>query len=321
MSGGTPGAGATRPRHVVFGAGAVGLALVESLVARGEQGIRVVHRSGSARVPDGVEVVAGDARDPAFTTAVTEGARVVYQVLNPAYDRWAAEFPALQDGVLAAAEHARARLVCMENVYLYGRPDGRPLTEDRPLGAPTRKGAVRARMAADLLAAHAAGRVEVAVGRASDYYGPRAGAQSNLGDGVFRAALAGGTARVLGDPDQPHTYTFVPDVAEGLAVLGEHPDAPGRVWHLPNDPSAATTRDLVRTVFGLAGHGAARVRSTPWPLLRAVGLVNPTVRELVEMRYEFEEPFLVDGSRITRELGVRATPYAEGLARTLGTYR
>ena len=115
-------------------------------------------------------------------------------------------------------------------------------------------------MARELLAAHQAGRVEVAIGRASDYFGPRGGAQSNLGDRVFPAALAGKTASVLGDPDQPHTYTYIPDIGEGLAVLGEHPDAPGQVWHLPNDPDTRTTRQLVDIVYRQAGPPAARLR-------------------------------------------------------------
>jgi nucleoside-diphosphate-sugar epimerase len=103
-------------------------------------------------------------------------------------------------------------------------------------------------MSQELLTAHRAGRVQVAIGRASDYFGPRGGAQSNLGDRVFPAALAGKTATVLGDPDQPHTYTYIPDIGEGLAVLGEHPDAPGEIWHLPNDPATRTTRDLVNNL-------------------------------------------------------------------------
>src|SRR5919112_3577147 len=164
------------------------------------------------------------------------GAAALYQTLNPPYPEWTAQFPALQAGVLAAAEAAAARLVSMENVYMYGRPNGHPLTEDRPYAAHTKKGQLRARMARELLAAHQAGRVQVAIGRASDYFGPRGGAQSNLGDRVCPAALTGTTATVLGDPDQPHTYTYIPDIGEGLAVLGEHPDAPGQVWHLPNDP-------------------------------------------------------------------------------------
>ncbi len=310
----------TAPRHVVFGTGAIGLALLDALRRRGETA-RLVNRSGNARVPDDVEVVAGDARDPAFTTAVARGAEVVYQTLNPPYAEWSAQFPLLQAGVLAAAEAAGARLISMENVYGYGRPAGRVLTEDLPDGAHTRKGRLRGRMARELLAAHDVGRVEVAIGRASDYFGPRGGAQSNLGDRVFPAALAGRTATVLGDPDQPHTYTYVPDIGEGLAVLGEHPDAPGQVWHLPNDPDTRTTRQLVDLVYRQAGRPRGRLRRLPPVVLRALGLVDPTVRELVEMQYQFEEPFVVDSSRITDKLGVEATPLDQALADTLRSYR
>ena len=309
----------TTPRHVIFGTGAIGLATLEALRRRGEP-VRLVNRTGSAPVSDDIEVVAGDAADPQFTTAVSRGARVVYQTLNPPYSRWLDEFPALQAGVLAAAEAGGARLVSMENVYMYGRPAGRPLTETRAYQAHTRKGKLRAAMARDLMAAHDAGRVQVAIGRASDYFGPRGGVQSNLGDRVFPAALRGTAASVLGNPDQPHTYTYIPDIGEGLAVLGEHPDAPGQVWHLPNDPDTQTTRQMVDTIYRNAGQTRTRLRQVHPLLLRVAALTNRDVRELMEMQYQFDEPFLVDSTKINSELGVRATPIEQALADTLASY-
>jgi nucleoside-diphosphate-sugar epimerase len=307
------------PRHVVFGSGAIGLATCEALVRRGES-VRVVNRSGSARVPEGVEVVGGDASDAEFCRGVASGAAVLYQTMNPPYTEWVEKFPALQDGVLSAAEANGARLVSMENVYMYGRPAGAPLTEDRAYAAHTKKGRLRAQMALQLLAAQTAGRVEVAIGRASDYFGPRGGAQSNLGDRVFPAALAGKTASVLGDLDQPHTYTFIPDIGEGLAVLGEHPDAVGEVWHLPNDPQTRTTRELVDIVYRQSGHPRGRVRSVPPVVIRAMGVFNPLFRELAEMQYQFDEPFVVDSTKIAKRLGVEATPVEVALERTAATY-
>jgi nucleoside-diphosphate-sugar epimerase len=306
--------------HVVFGAGAVGMAICEALRRRG-QSVRIVNRSGHAPVPDDVEVVGGDARDPEFTVAVAAGARVVYQALNPPYRYWSAQFPAFQRAVMKAAAATGARMVSMENVYMYGRPAGSPLTEKRWYDAHTTKGKLRGRMARDLLEAHERGSVEVVVGRASDYFGRHGGRQSNLGDRVFGPALAGRTAQVLGDPDQPHTYTYIPDIGEALAVLGEHPDVAGQVWHLPNDPATRTTRELVDLAYQEAGHPPGRLRTLPPSVMRAMGVVNPTMRELVEMRYLFDEPFVVDSSKIADSLGLHATPLDRAVADTLATYR
>jgi nucleoside-diphosphate-sugar epimerase len=305
--------------HVIFGTGAIGLATCEALRRRGRT-VRLVNRSGHASVPGDVEVVAGDAADPGFAARAANGAAVVYQTMNPPYHQWSTQFPKLQSGVLAAAEAAGARLVSMENVYMYGRPAGRPLTEDRTNNAHTKKGLLRAAMADELLKAHEAGRVEIAIGRASDYFGPRGGAQSNLGNRVFPAALAGKTSTVLGDRHQPHTYTYIPDIGEGLAVLGEHSDAPGEIWHLPNDPQTRSTQQIVDTIYRQAGQDRTRLRSVPPFLLRATAITSPVVRELLEMQYQFEEPFIVDSSKIGTRLGVEATPLDQAITETLASY-
>jgi nucleoside-diphosphate-sugar epimerase len=162
-----------KSQHVIFGTGAIGLATLDALRRRGER-VRLVNRSGTAPVPDDIEVLGGDASDPAFTTAAARGAQVVYQTLNPPYPKWVELFPALQASVLAAAQASGARLVSMENVYMYGRPAGQPLTETRPYAADTKKGTLRARMARELLAAHQAGRVQVAIGGPRTTSGPAA---------------------------------------------------------------------------------------------------------------------------------------------------
>ena len=144
----------------------------------------------------------------------------MYQTLNPEYHRWAEDFPPLQRSVLAAAEANGARFVNMDNVYSYGRPGGQPLTEESPQEPHTRKGRVRLDMADELWAAHRAGRVEVVSGRASDYYGPGAGVASPLGDRVLGPVVAGKRVSLFGDPGLVHSYTYLPDIGEGLAVLG-----------------------------------------------------------------------------------------------------
>src|SRR3954466_10246513 len=136
-------------------------------------------------------------------------------------------------------------------------------------------------MARDLMAAHDAGEVQVTVGRASDFFGPRAGRQSLIGDWVIPPALAGKPASVMGDPDMPHTYTFIPDIGENLVRLGDRDAAAGRVWHLPS-PETRTTREVVDLVFESVGT-EPRLKVTPAWQMHLLGLVNRTVREINEM--------------------------------------
>jgi nucleoside-diphosphate-sugar epimerase len=303
--------------NVVFGTGPVGLAIMDELVSKGKR-VRIVNRSGRADVAEGVEVVGADAADTTFTREVSAGASVVYFALNPPYDKWPELFPGLQAGVLEGAASAGAKLIAVENLYMYGSTGGRPLTEDLPYAANTRKGKVRARMSRELMEANASGKVRVAIGRASDFFGPRVLA-SAAGEQVFGRAVAGKSAQVAGDPDQPHTYTYAPDIGRGLVILGEREEALGRVWHLPS-PETVTTRRFVETIFEEVGK-PARVQAAPKILLRAMGLFNPPLRETIEMLYEFEEPFVVDHSAFERAFGIRATPLREAIKETVRWYR
>ncbi len=302
--------------HVVFGTGPVGLAVMDELVSKGKR-VRMVNRSGRASVPEGVEVVGGDATDEAFAREASEGASVVYFALNPPYNKWPELFPGLQAGVLEGAASAGAKLVAMENLYMYGPTDGRPLTEDLPHAPNTRKGTVRARMSEELMEAHSSGRVRVVIGRASDFFGPRVLA-SAAGEQVFGRAVRGKGAQLAGDPDQPHTYTYAPDIGRGLAILGEREEALGQAWHLPS-PETLTTREFVEMIFEEVGN-PARVQAAPKILLRAIGLFNPGIHETIEMLYEFEEPFVVGHSKFERTFGEHATPLEEAIGGTVRWY-
>src|ERR687891_261073 len=304
--------------QVVFGTGPVGTSVMEALMQRGRRRVRMINRSGRASVPEGVEVVGGDATDGAFAREASEGASVVYFALNPPYTQWTELFPPLQAGVIEGAASAGAKLIAVENLYMYGLTNGRPLTEDLPYAPNTRKGAVRARMSKELMEAHTSGKVRVAIGRASDFFGPRV-LVSAAGEQVFGRAVEGKSAQVAGDPDQPHTYTYAPDIGKGLAILGDREEALGQAWHLPS-PETLTTRRFVEMIFEEVGK-PARIQAAPKILLRAMGLFNPGMREMIEMLYEFEEPFVVDDSRFEREFGEQATPLREAIQRTVRWYR
>jgi len=303
--------------HVVFGTGPVGMAIMEELIRKGKS-VRMVNRSGRATLPQGVPLVNGDASDPEFAIKASEGASVIYNALNPAYDKWLQLFPGLQAGVLAAAEATNAKLIVMENLYAYGHTNGKPMTEDMPFNAHTRKGKLRARMTQALMDAHENGTARVAMGRASDFIGPRA-LESALGERVFYPALEGKAASVVGNPDMPHTYTYIPDVGKALVILGENDKAIGEAWHIPAAPTV-TTREYVEKIYAETGH-PTKIAVAPKFILTMVGLFNPVIREVNEMVYEFEEPFIVDHSKFEKAFGNHATPIDEVVKETVAWFR
>jgi nucleoside-diphosphate-sugar epimerase len=304
-------------RHVVFGTGQIGRLVTQRLVGLGYD-VTAVNRSGRGTVP-GAQIVAGDATDPGFTGRVSAGAQAVYFCLNATnYGKWAEEFPPLQQGVLAGAQSAGARLVVLDNLYAYGPTGGADLVESMRSRPTSKKSATRAAMTAELLAAHDAGRVEVAIGRASDYFGPGA-AHSALGESVFGTALTGKTAQVMGNPNQPHSYSYTPDVAAALVTLAIRPGAAGSIWHLPVGETR-TTRQIVETVYALAGY-RPRLLAAGATTLRMIGLVRPAMREYLHTLYQFTDRWVVDDSKFRAAFGDHATPLDDALASTLQSYR
>ena len=303
--------------HVVFGTGQVGSALIKRLASTGFA-VRAVSLHRPVALPDGVEWQAADASDPDAACRAATGAEVIYQCLGAPYTRWPELFPQLQRGVLGAAEQSGALLVSLENVYGYGPSGGVAMTESLPLAATTVKGRTRAAMTQELLAASQSGRIRIAVGRAADFFGAGV-TESTLGERVFAKALARKRVDFLGNPDLVHTYSYVPDIAAGLATLGTDDRAVGQVWHLPG-PETGTTTALLDLLAGQVGH-PIRVRSVPRLLMHALGLVNPMMRGLAEMAYQFDEPFVLDTTKFTSTFGGTVTPMATAVAETIAWYR
>lgn len=306
--------------NVIFGTGPVGMAVMDELHRNG-RAVRMVNRSGktSEPLPSGVELIAGDVTDRDFAIRAAEGANVLYSAVNVLYSQWQATFPGLQAGSIAAAEANNAKLVVMDNLYMYGDPNGKPITEDMPYAAHTKKGQLRAQMARDLMAAHEAGRVQVAVGRASDFIGPRVVNSAMGADLVLKPAVNGQTARVIGDIDTPHSYTYMPDIGRAMVTLADHDDAYGQVWHLPTPP-AVPTRQMLQMIYDEAGH-PLKVQPTPKWLLRVIGLFNRDLGEVVEMLYGFEKPYIIDDQKFVGRFGWGASDLDTVIKETVAWFK
>ncbi|PRZ41026.1 nucleoside-diphosphate-sugar epimerase [Antricoccus suffuscus] len=298
--------------QLVIGAGRIGSMLAKKLSARGDSVI-VVTRSGTK--VDGATARRADAGSAADLTRAADKAATIFLCTNPSYPRWAQDWPPVFSATIAAAEHSGARLVVMGNLYAYGVPDG-AMRESDPLNGDEAKGIVRRNGWRQVMAAHDAGKIQAVEVRASDYFGAGAGVDAHLGVNFMEKLRASKTAYVVGDPDLPHSWTYLPDIVETLIAAADFEGEWGRAWHAPN-AEPLTRTEIARRVNAAAGSHGKIVRMPQW-MLRAAGAVAPRMREIYASSYQFTHPFVVDSTETENLLGVRATPWDEALAATLG---
>jgi nucleoside-diphosphate-sugar epimerase len=303
--------------HVIFGTGPLGMALMRELKSRGIQSIRMVNRNGKIAASDSVEVIQGDGAQESIAREICKDAAVVYHCAQPGYTVWPQQFPALTKGIMVGAAASGAKLIYGDNLYMYG-PVNVPLTEQLPYKAKDRKGITRANMAEELLNAHRNSKVRVAIGRASNFYGPGA-LQSSLGERVFGFALKGKPISLLGNIDVPHTYTYINDFAKGLATLGQEERALGEVWHIPS-AETITTRQMLQILFDELG-STRKISLLSRRMASMIALFHPMMREIKEVFYEFEAPYIVDHSKYAQAFGSQTTPHREAIKQTLHWYK
>jgi len=303
-------------KHVIVGAGPIGTAIALLLGERGED-VVIVTRSGSGPNHPAVTRTAADASSSARMTELATDAVAIYNCANPAYHRWPTDWPPLAHALLTAAERSGAVLAIVNNLYGYGPVSG-PMTEDLPLAATGHKGQTRAQMWRDALASHEAGTVRATEVRASDYIAP--GPSSHLGDRVVPRLLAHKSVAVMKSADTAHTWTAVDDVARLLVTVAADARGWGRAWHVPSNPPR-TQREAVGDLCRAASVDPVRVKENPAVLMRALGLVNPLIRELAEVAYQFENPFVLDSTAAQHTFGLAPTPWDDVLASVIASYR
>ncbi|MGF0118032.1 NAD-dependent epimerase/dehydratase family protein [Promicromonospora sp. Marseille-Q5078] len=301
-------------RHLVVGAGPVGRHVAALLAARGSD-VTVVTRSGRDTGVAGVAHAAVDASDADALARAADGADVLYNCANPGdYTQWERAWPPLAAAFLSAAERTGAVYAITGNLYPYGPVDG-PMTEDLPDAATDHKGRLRARLWADARQAFDDGRLRGAVEvRASDYLGPGVGGNGHVSR-VLPTALRGRRVTMMGRTDLPHTFTDVGDVARTLVAAAEDPGSHGRTWHVPSDAPRTQARALA-DVLAAAGHPPVRVGSLRGPALAAAAAFSPLLRELRELIYQWERPYVLDDSAARARWVIEPTPWEEVCRRT-----
>ena len=309
-----------RDKITVAGYGPVGRELVKRLSKRGDQ-IVVVQREKPRSLPENVQLVNADLENFDATQAALASSDVVVCTVGLPYVAkvWARVWPSIMRNLLDACSKSSARFVFADNLYAYG-PQTRPLTEDMPSTTYGQKPRVRGVITRLWQQAHNDGKVKAVAVRAADFYGPAAPTSVLTSYGVVRL-LKGKPALSPYPPDNPHDFSYIPDFARALETLIDAPDdAYGQTWHVPNPRPTHSLRELLTMAANMIGV-PPRVQVLSPVLATILSLFRSDVRELKEMRYQWDQPFIVDSSKFMKRFWSDPTPFEEGLRSTIEYYK
>ncbi|MEV0946950.1 NAD-dependent epimerase/dehydratase family protein [Rhodococcus sp. NPDC049939] len=301
--------------EIVTGAGPVGWTVASQLAEQGRQ-VRVLTRSGNGPEHPLIERLKIDVNDAASLREAFDGAVAVYHCIHAAYNAaaWESELPAAEQTVLGAAGEVGAVVVFPESLYSYDA-SRQPMTEHTPRTADRGKRGVRTR----LLQAREASPTPTVSVVASDFFGPGV-LNAHAGERMVPVVLAGKTMRVLGSADQPHSFTYVPDLAAAMITAAHDRTLWNSVLHAPTTP-AVTQRQMVEAFAEAGGVEAPKVSALPGWLIRGMGLIHPGTRELGELLYQFEDPFVMDSTESEARLDLHPTPLARAAEETVNWWR
>lgn len=303
--------------HLVIGTGSVGSAVAQQLSDAGSE-VVVVSRSGSGPDGAGIRRVAADASSVDALLQAAPDAAAIYNCANPAYHRWAQDWPPMASAFITYAERTGAVLTTCSNLYGYGPVSG-PMNEALPLAAPGTKGRIRARMWLEANSANDAGRIRATEVRGSDYIAPSDQTLVTSGRVVPRL-LRGKSVSLLGAVDQLHTWTSPIDVARLMVIVARDQRAWGSAWHVPSNPPR-TQRQVVDDLADVAGVPQVKVSSVPGVMVGLLGVVNPAIREMGETSHQRDRPFVMDDSAARQAFGMEPTPWSQILQEVVDYYR
>jgi nucleoside-diphosphate-sugar epimerase len=266
----------------------------------------------------GDDIMVTDVLDAGQTAMAIAGSDVVYLLVGLQYDIrvWQDAWPRVMSNVINGCRKHGARLVFFDNVYMYGKVNGW-MTEDTPYNPCSRKGEVRAAIATHLMEEAAAGNVNALIARSADFYGPLA-YNTFLHPMVFQKLKSGKSASWLCNDNLRHSFTYTPDAGKATAVLGNTPDAFGRVWHLPTDHNPLTGKEFIWNVAHEFGTSPKYSVMKTW-MMRMGGLFNKLAKESVEMAYQYEKEYLFDSTKFEKRF-FAATSYQEGIKQCVSAF-
>jgi nucleoside-diphosphate-sugar epimerase len=301
-------------KHTILGAGgSIGNCLAHQLLKTNER-IRMVSRSNYSML--GAESFAADLTSYDKTLQSIEGSDIVYLVAGLPYDLriWEEQWPKIMRNVIDACIKTNSRLVFFDNVYMYGKVDGK-MVETTSYNPVSKKGEVRANIAAMLESKIALGDINAIIARSADIYGPYALRNSIFHILVIDRFLNGKRANWLIDDKLFHSFTYTLDAARGMILLAKSDECYNQIWHLPTT-NPLSPEILIKMVANELGIDPDYDVLNRWQL-RLAGFFDKIVSESYEMLYQHEYKYYFDSTKFNTYFDYRPKSYFDGIQETI----
>lgn len=298
--------------QTILGAGgAIGTGLAKELTEYTNQ-IRLVGRNPE-KVNETDELFSCDLTDIKNLFKAVEGSQVVYLTAGFPYKTkvWQKIWPLVMKNVIDACKQHNAKLVFIDNIYMYDPAGLSFMTEDTPVNPCSKKGKVREQIARMLLDEVKAGNLQALIARSADFYGPGI-KNSVLLETVFKNLLKGKKANWFCSVDKKHSFTYTPDAAKATAILGNDDKACNQVWHLPTAGNPLTGKEWIEA-FATEMNVSPKYMVAGKTIIQILGLFNSMMKEFVEMLYQYDRDYVFDSSKFEKAYNFKPTSYIDGV--------
>lgn len=279
--------------------------------------IRLVSRN-PVKVNETDTLLSADLTDVNQISKAIAGSEICYVTVGFEYKTsvWQKTWPAFMKATIAACIEHNTKLVFFDNVYAIGKDQVHHITEQSPISPSSKKGEVRAELDRMILSNVEQGKLQAIIARSPDFFGPVKKQNSLIMNMIYDNFAKGKGAQWLGNADMVHTTGFTPDLAKGTAILGNTTSAYNQIWNLPVDMNSLTGREWA-ALFAQEMNAKNKIQTLPLWMLKLLGLFIPILKEMVEMTYQFDRPYVFDCSKFNKAFDFKATSNAEAVKQTV----
>ena len=292
--------------------GAIGTELAKAL-REYTNDIRLVCRNPE-KVNETDQLLPGDLLDGTKVYEAIQGSAVVYVTVGFPYNLkiWRQNWPNFIKNVIDACIENHCKLVFFDNIYMYDPNYLNGMNEETPINPPSKKGKIRAEIAAMIMDKVKIGELQALIARSADFYGPGIKNSSMLTEMVFKPLSNGKKANWMASLKYKHSFTYTPDAGKATALLGNSENAYNQVWHLPTAENPYTGKEWIEVIADEMGV-KPKYQVASRLIVKIIGLFVPIMREMPEMMYQYDRDYVFNSDKFDSQFNFKTTPYLDGI--------